>query len=229
MMGVNLLLLLLTVLFAQAGAVMIVAIVFSALALNYIFVSNAIVSFSGLNEVFSAPRGYLPLLTPLPAWKLLLGRIIPAAVMDTIGFLVSLGWLLHHSFSFAFGFVPIDMGQYVSARDIALGVGAGFAAYPLFLIMFCFFRALSKSVFYRVRLRVLLSLLVTFVIMGTVLSWFGFLLLPFGTMHRVGLLFHISIGSVTGAGAAMVVLVLLIQAATLFAATSYLTERKINL
>ena len=225
MMGINLFFLPFA-LRHPGGVMSILAIVFSSLALGHIIIANGIISFSGLSEVFSAPGGYSLLLTPLPAWKILLGKIIPAAVIDVAGGAIGIMWVVWYSLSFTG--LSRTFVQFVSVRDLLFVIGASFGGYLLLLTMFCFFRTLSRSVFYRLPLRGLLSIIVTFAVAGTINSWWGLLLAPFGTLEWIGPFLTIMLYT-TLLNQLMVVLVVLLQACTLFLASAYLTERKINI
>ena len=224
--GVNLFYFALSALTQNFG-VMITAIVFSALALGYLVVANMIVTILSLQEIYSEPKGYSLLLAPVPAWKVLLGRIIPAALIDTIS--IAIGgvlWLVWFSVSL------VDMhgvvGQFIGGWEMAFIIVAALMGYTVFLCAFCFFRAVSRSVFYRYPLRNLWGFLATLVVAGLLGSWMNALLIPFGTVFRFGFIIHVSLNFTPFVGF-MFALIFLLQAGALFWAAAYLTERKINI
>ena len=207
---------------AHPGA-MITAVTFSSLALAFAVIVNMAVSFSGIYEAFSAPKGYAGLLVPVASWKLLLAKILPAAVMDALivsGAILSTVW-------YSFALADLRGTGLISAMDVFWAIMSGLGGYLFLLTAFAFAVVLAKSAFYRLRLRGLLAFLVTCLFLWA-LSWLNLLLLPFGQLQSVWLLYNIHIAPGTP-GAAIYILLFWVQAAILFLAAARLMERKINI
>jgi len=227
-LGINLLFLLLTIGANPGSGVMITSVVFSSLALAYLIIANLFVSLAGIHQVFSAPMSYHTLLVPVPGWKIILSRVIPAAVIDMAMMAIGISLVVWQSFRLAGipGFTI--MQHYTAAQDILFGVVGALVVYMFFLVAFCFFRVLSKSLLSGVPLRNLLSVLLTFAAIWVVGSLTNLLLLPFGRVDILGgFLVHISLVS-SPITHFMMILVFLLQAAALFVASARLMERRLN-
>ena len=226
MLGVNLLFVLLTSVLSGMG-VMITAVTFSSLALAYLIMANMFVSFAGIHEVFSAPKGYHTLLAPVPGWKIILGRVIPSAVIDVAMMAVGIPLVVWHSLRLA-GVPGSIVTQYGSfAQDVLFGGVAAMAGYALILLAYCFFRVISRSLLHRLPLSNLLGVLLTIAAFWVVTSLSNLLLLPFGRVEIWGPVVHIALYP-SPIVRLMVVLVLLLPAAVFFAASARLMERKVN-
>jgi len=230
MLGINLLFLVLTIGASPGSGVMITAVVFSSLAMSYLIIANMFVSFASVHEIFSAPKGYHTLLVPVPGWKIILGRVIPAAVMDTLMMAIGIFLVVWHSLRLS-GMWPLAGQPDFFAQDILLdvsfGVVAALVGYALLLIIFCFFRVISKGLLYNAPLRIFLSILLTFVAIWVISSASNLLLLPFGRVEIWGLLVNIVIYP-SPLARVMYVLVLLLQAAVFFLVSARLMERRLN-
>ena len=228
LLGVNLLFAILTIGASQGSGVMITAVVFSSLALAYAIILNMLVSFAGVHEVFSAPKGYHVLLAPVPAWKIILGRALPSAVIDIAMMAIGIPLVVWHSLRLA-GMPGSTVTQHASlTRDILFGVVVVLAGYMVLLMAYCFFRSLSKSLLHRLPLRNFLGILLTFAALWVVGSATNLLLLPFGRVEVWGFLVHISLGS-SAMARLMYILVSLLQAAVFFLASARLMERRLNI
>lgn len=226
-LGVNLLFLVLTLGASPGSGVMITAVVFSSLALAYLIMVNMFVSFAGIHEVFSTPKGYHTLLAPVPSWKIILGRVVPAAVIDTLMMAVGIPLVVWQSLRLAG--MTNDITQHVNiVQDILFGVIVVFVGYSFLLTAYCFFRTISKSLLHRAPLRNFLSVLATFVALWVVTSLTNLLLLPFGRVEIWGPLVNINLYP-SPIVRLMYILVLLLQAAVFFLASARLMERRLNI
>jgi len=208
------------------GAVMIIAMTFSGLVLSYNIIINLYASFANVLSIFSSPAGYNALLTPIPAWKILLSEIIPAALLTSVGMVTGIMGTAFHSLNFANVWGSF-WGVFAHFFDIAFLFFAVFASFILLLVMICFYRILAKGVFYRSSARVLLSVIITIAAMWA-LNWLNLLLMPFGHVQIFGPLINLTI-TLTPISGALYVLVMLLQSAALFLASACLMERKINI
>ena len=225
-LGVNFLFVLLAIVVPGSG-VMITAVVFSSLTLAYLIMANMFVSFAGIHEVFSAPKGYHTLLAPVPAWKIILGRVAPAAIMDTVMMAIGISFVVWQSLRLTgITWLSALPRAYVT-QEILFGMASAMAGYALMLTVYCFFRAISKSVLYRAPARTLLGILLTIAALWLVSSLFNLLLLPFGSVDVWRLVVFISLHS-SPIVRVMFVLVTLLQAAVFFLASARLMERRLN-
>jgi len=228
MLGVNLLFLLLTIGAAPASGVMITAVTFSGLTLAYLIVANMFVSFAGIHEVFSAPGGYNTLLAPVPGWKIIISRVVPAAVMDIVMMAIGIFFVVWNSLRLS-GMLDFTREYlYLSlAHDISFAVVVAAVGYALLLMMYCFFRVISKSCLHGTRLPNLLGVVLTFAAIWVVTSLTNLLLLPFGRVEIFGPLVNITLYP-SPMARFMYILVLLLQAAVFFLASARLMERRLN-
>jgi len=204
---------------------LITALAFSGLALSFAAIVNPVISFMNIYDTFSAPKGYPGMLAPVAPQKVLLGKILPAAIMDVA--IVGLAIACTTSISFRLAGITGLVGEYIAPQYMALAVLGALGGYTTLLCAFAFGMALAKGAFFGSRLRGLTAFFTTLAVMWA-LHWMNAILLPFGSMHSIWLLFnlHIHPGSV---GAVLYVLLFYVQAAILFLAATRLMERKINL
>ncbi|MCL2421897.1 MAG: hypothetical protein FWD03_08580 [Defluviitaleaceae bacterium] len=216
---------LLLVLLANSGVAPRVSVVIisvtSSLLLFGIWAINIVATFSNLNKIFSPPDSYFTILTPVPSWKILLGHVIPAVIFDIVGFVVGIGGMMLHFMVWGQGTNFTGMRYFWFVMIICL------VGYGMFLLVFTFWRAVSKSVFYRFPVSGFWGVIATLAVLLT-LSWLNVLLIPFGIVQRFGLLFVVSLG-MSHLDMLLMTLVTLLQAGVLLFATAYLMDRRINI
>jgi len=228
MLGINLLFWVLTAVTRQSFGVMVTAVVFSSLALAYLIIANILVSFISVHELFSAPKGYNVLLAPVPGWKLILGRVIPAAVIDIAMMGISIPLVVWHSLRLG-GVSPTVVHQHPTfVQDVATGAAGVLLGYTFLLLIYCFFRVVSKSLLHRSSVPNLLGILLTIASVWVVSSLFNLVFIPFGRVDIWGPVVLISLFP-SPMVRFMFVLVLLLQAAVFLAASARLMERRINI
>ncbi len=178
------------------------------------------------NHLFKAPQGYSVHLFPVKGWKLLLSRTIAIVAQDAVGLILSVSAVTY--LALKLGGVGERVSEYVGAETYICGALLFIVAYLLIVLAAAFARTLSASVFFKLKGRGVLSLLVTIAALYA-LSFLNFLAAPFGFVQNYGSMFHITVGAGLSAGMIAYMLANLLQCAALFLASSYLMERKINL
>lgn len=184
---------------------------------------NIFVSLSNINRLFKAPHSYFTALVPVASWKILFGTVLPAVIFDSIGFVIGLGGLTLQIWNiYGWGNTDIFGLEYLWFVILAPMIMHG-----ILLLVFAFWRALSKSVFYRFPLSGFFGAFGAAAVI-IVLSWINLLLVPFGEINRFGVMIFmvLELGQIS---AVLVSLVLLLQGAVLLFLTAYLMDRRINL
>jgi len=201
----------------------IAAIVLSSLSLCALLVVSIIADFESIRDLFSAPMGYGAFLTPVPRWKILLGRAAPIVVQDVAGLAVGATGMLVQML------ILSDINptvSYIGLSPAVWSLVAFLLGYSRFVLALFFGCTLSHSVFFPLRGRGFLAFLAT-VLALYLCSLADLALVPFGAMRQAGVFISISIYG--GLGSIVYILLQLVKIAALFCATSYLMERKINL
>lgn len=218
------------VLFGVCGAMglynaggQITAVLFSSLSLCALFVVNIIADFECVRHLFSAPRGYHVFLTPVPRWKILLGRVLSIVVLDMLSLAIGILGVTTQSLILA------DTANLYGHTDFS---AAGWLSvillihYALLVLALFFACTLSRSVFFPVRGRGFLALLATVIVLY-LFSLVDLALIPFGAVYRFGAFITVSVYA--GPGMLAYIVLLLAKAFALFYVTSLMMERKINL
>jgi len=187
---------------------------------------NIIADAASLRNVFTSPSGYLPMLAPVPGWKLLLSRVLPIVFFDSVcvilGYIGCVRLVLGYTGSFS-------MSELLASPDWLTPFKTLWALEFVQIILLAFLScALAKSIFFRFRQRIALGI-ISFILIRYLLSLLDILLAPFA-MHSGNaplLVMHIT----TGFNAGMIAYVILsiLKITGLFFITSFLIERKINL
>ncbi len=224
--------------FAAAGLtglvsenVMILGVVLSSLSLCAVFAINIISDALGFRNIYDAPHGYLFAMTPVKHWKILLPRIVSYAVMDAISLAIAItGVVLQSNIldgSLTGGAVTRITMQSFSADIFLFGMGLLGYAYIMLLVVFS--QALKSTVFYHMRGRgVLAGLCVLAVAWAFNLT--GFLFMPIGMFQGWSWIFYsITLNVNNPLHVAAYYIVSLAKISALFAASSALAERRINL
>jgi len=208
----------------------VTAVSLGGMAVTAMIVANIIGDVSIARNMFSAPGAYLQALTPAPRRTTLFAGVITMTAMDivTMATVITGEVLLAMNFSNANFLNVIGNAFQANAVDYLRGFQllVFFIASYLFLIitiLLCV--AVRKSWLYDKRAAGLLTALFAIGI-AYVTSISPLLLVPFGVVNRLGLFITITL---TQAGSILYTLLVLIEAAALFALTSRLMERKLNL
>jgi len=183
---------------------------------------NIYASFSNINRLFSAPSGYLTLLAPVPSWKTLLGHIISNTILSLVSITIGTLGVMAQTVTPHHTAVGVSVSRYWWVMTAIMLV---WSAMPL--LAFALWRAISKSVFYRLPLQKLLSAICTIIFL-IITNWFYLLLAPFGTVERYRWFFTVMLPS-NQLSAILLFAVTLLQAAAILFATAYLMDRRINL
>jgi len=209
----------------------ITAVSLCGISIAVMFAANIAGDVSIARRMFSAPGAYLDMLTPVPRRKILLASVITMTLMD----LITMTYVITAQVWLTFNMIGDSMHKlfwdnvrihseylpYISAM-IVLAI----AAYILFLMIILFCVTMKKSVFFKLPASGFLAVLLAFACLYAV-SLLQIVLLPFGEIHRYGLLMLLSFNS--PAALPVYILLTLLEAAGLFVLTSKLLERKINL
>lgn len=203
----------------------ITAVVFSSLALCAAFIACILADAEQAKGLFEAPRGYTVLLAPVPSWKILLARILPAAVMDLLLYAIAIAGVVLQSLILA-GVSATDDGN-SDMGQVLFFLALFVLGYTMIMTFIYFVGALSKSVFYKVKLRGILAFLTGIAAMY-ILSFADLALAPFGHISRFGWLIQVNLVFGFNTGSVLYLAVVLLKIVVLFTGTAYLVERKIN-
>lgn len=198
------------------------AITLSSLSFCAILVVNIIVDFELVRSLYTAPSGYLSALTPTPGWKILLGRLIPTVLLDFLGFAVGIAGILLQSYNG----MALESAD-INWPDIWFWIITLLNYLQLVLVIY-FACAVTKSLFFRLRLKGFLGFLTVIVVLYAY-QLVDLLLIPFATVTRTFLFVSIVLHLGANIGTVLYVALILVKIAALFFTTSYLIERKINL
>jgi len=212
-------------------AAQITAVSLSGTAIGVMAVINIIGDTSIIRHMFSAPGAVFYALTPAPRKKTLLASMITMFVMDIITMAVTIISVVMLSISLGSRFTGINVWEMTTtygvleAQNVLLPLALIIATYLLVMTLILFCIAMRKSVFYSKPAGGLLTFLLVLGVLY-IISVSPLLLAPFATVSRFYLFFTVSVGFL---GMGLYALLLLIFSAVMFALTSYLYERKINI
>lgn len=215
----------------SSAGVRVTAVVLVSLSLCAVFITAIIADLQIIRGMFSAPTGYLAALTPAPGWKQLLGRIVPMAVLDLGSLAIAIGGVVLQSLLLA---NQTSLGMFYGVID-AEAIGAiiyavllVIIAYTMLITAIFFGCALSRSVFFRTRLKWVLAF-IGVIAAFYLLSWLDLSLAMVAPVVRHGIFFEVAISSGLNAGTIGYLLLALIKTAVMFFAAAYLVDRRINL
>lgn len=209
---------------ARHPAVQIVGVTLSSLSLTAVFVGNIIADVASVRDIFGSPSGYAMMLAPVKGWKILGARVLSILICDTISYAVSIVGVVFQSLLLA---QMRDMGPRMTPY-IGWGILFFVLYYLLIILAICFAEALRTGVLHRLPGRGILSAGLAIAALY-VMSFLNLILTPFGAVDRFGLFMQINLDMSVYAGTVLFVIILLAQSAALFAATTRVIERKINL
>jgi hypothetical protein len=184
-----------------------------------------------IRRMYSAPDAYLFALTPAPSRQKLLANLLTMAVLDVVPLAALITGQVYLSLSFVGGNLwQMVMGiAGLSARDVLFVVWSAltiFAAYLLFMMLILFCITAAKSFLSNVKASGFLAFLL-FLGCLYLFSLCQLLLIPFGEATvEFGVFINITLAA--GAYPAYFILILAYTAG-LFALTSKLMERKLNI
>lgn len=204
-------------------------IIFASFGLIGLFIVSVYVTASTHEKLVKSPDNYLFCLTPVPAWKKIMGWLIPSVVFDSISVGIGILSVLILSVTMTQGeslmsFIANQYGFMVQ-WNVLYGITVVVLLYTLLLSAIHFASAVNNTVLVRVPLRKLISVVVTVLILCA-LSWSYAVLLPFGELDRFGILFNISLHNAATWHLFVVITLLLAQIAALIAAAAYLMDRR---
>jgi len=198
------------------------SIIFASLAFLGLYIGNVCVTASTFNFITKDKQNYMMKLTPTPAWKMLLGSIIPSVVLDVLAFLIGVTFVVAHSITM-YGNANIDAMRMDPATIYVFVILT--LLYTILITMGLFWHALTKTVLMRVPLSGFIGLVITILLVAAT-SFINTVMLPFGQLQRIGPFFTILIENITHLQFSVVALVFLLQAAILFFVTAYLLDRR---
>jgi hypothetical protein len=211
-------------------AVFTIGTVLSSLALCGVFVVNVIADVQGVTSIFGTPQGYLNILTPVGAWKILFARLVTFVLADFVSLTVAVAALVSNVMVYdgVLGDVFSMHFSWRGLQTIAL-VGSGALLGYAHVLMLCVFGASIKSgYFHSTRFGTLLTLICV-AVAAWALNLFNFVLAPFGMVDMWSGFFTISLNIHSHLHLALYDTVSLVKLAALFVTSSVLIERRINL
>jgi len=208
----------------------VTAVSLGGVAIAVMLVFDIISDVAIIRRMFSAPEAYLFALTPAPRREILLASVVVTAILDIVTMAVVITAEVWLSFILAGKEIWQSVWNAISSNSSAFLQGLWYApllvAYYLLLMMVILFCITAKK---SILFKIPASGLLAFILACTcfyVISLLQFVLLPFGTIERYGLLIILNLGNNT---LPFYALLTLLEAAALFVTTSKLMERKINL
>jgi hypothetical protein len=224
---------LLSVMGVANETVLTLGVVLESLALCGVFAVNIIADVQGFSSILGSPQGYLNILTPVRSWKPLLARLVTYVLEDLFSLAVAITSLVFQIMVFDSEYGDVfHMGvRGMTSHDLqmaALFVGMAVLGYAYILMLAVFGASLKSGPFSSVRFGSLLVLLCV-AAAAWALNLFNFALAPFGMVNAWNSVFTISLNMSSPLHVAMYDLVSLIKVAALFATSSLLIERRINL
>jgi len=212
-------------------AARITAVSLGGVAIAVMMAANFIGDINISRRIFAAPGAYLQMLTPAPRWKTLFASIAVMAVMD----IVSMAFVIASQVFLALNLAGGEIQSIVvnALRDnpdyLIYGLFGALliiTAYLLVLSIILFAVTAQKSFLYKLPASGFLAFLLAWACVYAV-SLSQLVLAPFGSVWRYGIFIIITLGSNVMFMA--YILLLLLEAITLFIITSNLLEKRINL
>jgi len=205
------------------GVLSVLGIVFSSLALVGMLITCALASESTAKLIARPPNNYLLALTPVSAWKKLIGYIIPTVIIDAVSVGISIAFVVLLSIGAADGAYISDVNWFNSYSF----VGAAFVllGYAILLVMGMFYYTLCETVLRNIPGRKIAATVVVLMLL-CVLSWVNFIALQFGELQRFGILFSINLIQLEVWHIAVIIVSLVAQALIALSITAYLMDRR---
>jgi len=211
-------------------AAQVTAVSLGGVAISVMLVFDIIGDIAIIRRMFSTPEAYLYALTPAPRWEILMASVIVTAILDIVTMAVVITAEVWLSLILAGEKVWQTIWNVISTNssDFLYGlwlVPLLVAGYLLIMMVILFCQTAKKSILFGIPANRLLAFLLACACIY-VISLLQFVLLPFGTVERYGLLILLNLGR---NALPFYALLTLLEAAALFVITSKLMERKINL
>lgn len=177
-----------------------------------------------IKSLFTAPKGYYIFLVPVAGWKVLLGRLAAILTWDIPGFIAGIAGIVVQAF------LQSDMPFSFKIENpvwVITFILMAILKFLLLLLIIFLMAALTKSIFFAVKIRALLGALGG-ILIYYVMSLLDLILIPFCGFERNGIFISLNITSGNYMAAGIYMLLTLLKVAILFCITSYLLERKVN-
>jgi hypothetical protein len=202
----------------------VVAVVFASLALTSVVVCFAIADILTIREFYRGSSAYAFALSHVPAWKTLLARMIVMTLADTMSLAVSIFMLVLQA-TRASGILGMSVP---TPPELVFHVIVTLIAYSAFINVFFLFESVRSGVFFKWKVRNLVSVISVFVTCQA-LNLLDAILIPFSNgVQRLGPLFGIRLSDGFSAGGIVYLLVSAVQSALMFIFASALIERRRN-
>ena len=213
-----------------SSAAHITAVSLGGVAIAVMMAVNIVGDIAIARYMFSAPGAYLHALTPVLRWKTLLAGLLAMALMDLLTTAVVIAGEIWLSFNLAGDNVWRIVWNAIQANSTDLMYGVCIIlimilGYLLVVTIILFCAAAKRSIFSNMPASGFLTFLLGCGCFYAV-SLLQLIFAPFGSVYRYGLFITIMVGR--GALPFFIPLILL-EAAAVFALTSTLMERKMNI
>jgi hypothetical protein len=204
----------------------------SSIAFIGIFIVSMIISESNSKTLFTSPTNYLITLTPVPAWKKILGHTIPSVLVDVASVGISLFLLLIMTVKLDNGIPGIAstgeaLREIFRMADARIVFVFAFVAawYGIFCVASALWNTLCNTLLRKIPVRKIVAT-VAVVLVLFALSWINVVLLPFGDgeINRFGPFFAINI--INPVFLQFALYVILFQGFIILYATSFLMDRR---
>lgn len=204
---------------------MITAVSLSGLALCVLFGVCIAADFRNVRELYAAPSGYSEFLTPVPRWKILLGRVLPMVGLDFICYALGICGVVCQALILSGEYITFSL---VDFKSLAWGSVIFLVNYLLLVVAAFLGNTLANSVFYRLRGRGVLGFGAACVLLY-LFSWANLALGLFGEVTRYRMFFVVSLQTGFNPGMIAYLALSLLKSAALFCTAAFLMERKINI
>jgi hypothetical protein len=212
-----------------AGQITVVGV--SGMSIAVMMVVNVIGDIGIVRRMFSAPDAYFYALTPAPRWKTMLSSLLTMAALDIITMAVSIAgvaWLSMQLAGVSFGMSFWRAALWQGFGDVMITIWSVIiviAGYLLIWTVILFCITVRKSLLFNAPAGGFLTAVMAAGVLYAI-SLTNVLLIPFGSVSRWGMSFTVTVGT---AGTVAYGILIMLQAAALFYATSALMERKMNI
>jgi hypothetical protein len=213
------------------AAAQITAVSLGGIALAVMFAANIGGDVEIGRRMFEAPNAYLFALTPSPRWKTLLAGVTAITAMDIITMAIVIIQQTIMSINLAgksIWNIILNGIQTYSHEYLYLLWSIPFfiACYLLLVMIILFCVTAKKSILYKTHASGLLAILLGFACLY-IASFLQIIFAPFGAVQVHSIVIIITLGG--NIALPLLTLLLLAEAAALFAVTSKLMERKMNI
>ena len=210
----------------------ITAVSLGGIAIAVMIAADIIGDIAIARLMFAAPDAYLHALTPVPRRQTLLASVFAMMAMDIVSMTAVIAGQVWLSLNFAGRGVWRIVWNAVRANAAGLPYVLFFvllmiAVYLLVMMVILFCATVNMSIFYKMRASGLMTFLLACGCFYAA-SLLQLVLAPFGSVERYWVILTLYL-PFRGAVPPLYILLILLEAAALFALTSKLMERKINI